>query len=84
MFRKVLGVFICLMVTSFYCSANAHGFTWFGLRNHDTEIFIGNTEHHDPPAPPHKPHHKKHKPKPPKHGHHKEPPKPHRCFWWCK
>ncbi len=84
MLKKFLGIFICLAITSFYCSANAHGFTWFGLRNNDTEIFISNTEHPEPaPPPPHK-HHPK-KPKPKKHKPDKKPHEPRKCyFWWCK
>ena len=83
MLKKFLGIFICLVITSFYCSANAHGFTWFGLRNNDTEIFISNTEHPVPAPPPHK-HHPK-KPKPKKHKPDKKPHEPRKCyFWWCK
>lgn len=83
MLKKFLGIFICLVITSFYCSANAHGFTWFGLRNNDTEIFISNTERPEPAPPPHK-HHPK-KPKPKKHKPDKKPHEPRKCyFWWCK
>ena len=83
MLKKFLGIFICLVITSFYCSANAHGFTWFGLKNNDTEIFISNTEHPEPAPPPHK-HHPK-KPKPKKHKPDKKPHEPRKCyFWWCK
>ena len=84
MFKKILGVIICLSITSVYLSANAHGFSWFGLRNNDTEIFIGNTTHPEPPPPPHKHHSKKHKPKPKKHKPPKKDPKHCKFFWWCK
>ncbi len=82
MLKKILGVFICILILSFFQTASAHdGFTWFGLRRNNTEVMFRTSDsnvrcdHHD--CHKHKP--KKHKPKP-KHKHHKKGP--HHFKWW--
>ena len=86
MLKKISATIICLAITSFLSSADPHGFTWFGFRNNDTEVFINSSSHNTQPCPanhhhPKKPKKHKHKPK-----HEKHPQTPHKnCFWWwCK
>ena len=85
MLKKISATIICLAITSFLSSADPHGFTWFGFRNNDTEVFINSSSHNTQPCPAN--HHQK-KPKKHKHKqkHEKHPQTPHKnCFWWwCK
>lgn len=91
MLKKLLGLLIGIIVLSFYNPVNAHGtFTWFGLRNSNTEVIFqsssphadcGHKDCHKPKPPKHK-----HKPKPkkPKHDKHIKGPNAHRWWWWDK
>lgn len=81
--RKILSLIVCFFVASVFFNSSALAFTWFGLRNNDSEVFFVNSNNHTPPSPPPK-HHHKHKPKPPKHKHDKKHHE-HKCwFWRCK
>lgn len=85
MLKKTVGILLCASIISFCTPVMAHGFTWFGLRKDNTEIFINTGSHPEPEPPGHRPHPKKpkHKPKPkPKHEPCKKVPEHCNCFWW--
>ncbi len=88
MYKRLIVTLICIIATSFYCTASAHGtFTWFGLKKDNTEIYVntGSHPHHDCHGPKCHPKKPKHKPKPkPKHEHHKKGLGHYKCLWWCK
>ena len=82
--KKLASLLICFVALSYCSITSAYGaFTWFGLRNKDTEVSVQHStsrfafwrhddccecHHHKPKPPKHKPPHK----------HHKKGPKPHR------
>lgn len=47
MLKKILGLVICIMMTSLFSVVSAHeSFAWFGLKRNNTEIMINSGDSH--------------------------------------